>query len=75
MRVETSNGLQDVRKFEASRVVVSDNFGNPIAVCVQLGDNVCWVACHDNPKEFAKLCELAGVGTTTVFQVTPPTTS
>lgn len=63
MRVETHNRLGTPRTINATRVVVYDDHGNPLALAVQL-DNGMYHVCHLKDPEFRTLLDMLGVAST-----------
>jgi len=66
MLVESHNKLANIQKFAATRVVIYDDFNNPIALAVQL-DSGTYVTSTLGQPDFAALLQNCGVQSTTVI--------
>lgn len=68
MRVVLHNGCTAPQQIEATRVVIEDDFGNPIAAAVQVADNTIMVekAGDRSDAEFAAFLQQLGVRKTVI---------
>jgi len=67
MRVQTHNRLSEIHDFKATRVVIYDDAGNPIAVAAQIGPDTCVTSVIGQP-DFQPLLMNLGIHSTTVVQ-------
>lgn len=65
MQVELSDGLKGGMKIPASRVVVYDDFGNPLALAVKV-EGQRYVVSTVTQKNFHKLLKALGVDKTVI---------
>jgi hypothetical protein len=71
MQIVTHNNMQDVKRFEASRVVIYDNARNVIAVAYQASPEITFASTLGQP-DFQQLCEQMGLATTIVADTVKP---
>lgn len=67
MKIQIHNGLRDVQTLPVTRVLVLDDFDNPIAVAVQVESGIILAETAANEAEFRQL--LAGLGINSTFVV------
>lgn len=60
MQVESHNGLREPRSFQATRLVIRDELGNPVVIVAELVGSVITVL-KVRDKGFAELCKLLGI--------------
>ena len=63
--------MSDIRRFDATRVVIYDNARNPIAVVYQASPEVIFASTIGQP-DFHTLCEEMGIATTIVADTVKP---
>lgn len=70
MRVLLHNNLQSPQQLEASRVVITDDFGNPLAAAIQIADNTILVekAGDSTDTEFNSFLRQLGISQTVIVQ-------
>ena len=68
MRIESHNKLSEVMRFDATRVVIYDDVGNPIAVAAQIGTDA-YVTSTVGQPDFEALLRNLGIHSTTVVSV------
>lgn len=72
MRVELHDGLNHAQKLEATRVVVYDDYDNPIAVVIKVeGDR--YVAATAAQKQFPEILKAMGITKTVIVEHLDPT--
>lgn len=71
MIAETHNSFRDPRRIECTRVVVRDNFGNPLAIVVEVDSRTFEVYKYTEP-EFNRVLRNLGIeGVVVVDQIDP----
>jgi len=60
MRLEAHDNLQKPIKREITRVVVYDDYDNPIAIVVKYDHGMCYVG-HVGDKEFNNMLQVLGI--------------
>ncbi len=60
MILEIHNNLKEPQRINCTRIVIRDNFNNPIAVAVEMKPNLITVA-HINDSNFHELLGVLGV--------------
>lgn len=64
---ETHNGLRDAKRTPCTRVVVYDEFNNPLCFVVDAGQGIKYVVKCDDP-DFNRLLQELGIAKTIVVQ-------
>ena len=67
LRVETHRRLSDIRSIDATRVVVYDQFDNPICVVIELGGGITIAETAASPQ-FNEVLRQLGISCTTVIR-------
>ena len=67
MKLKIHRNLRDVVVIEATRVVVEDDLGNPVALALEFGPNQILAVTADDPKFNQVLAEL-GIGKTVLVE-------
>lgn len=71
MRIEAHDRLGKPVKTDVTRVVVYDDFDNPVLLAVKLHDH--WIyAAHVRDPEFNEMLEMLGIHKTVVIDVIDP---
>jgi len=71
MLVELHNSFKNPIRVQATRVVVYDDFGNPVGVFVQTQPGELIAEIADNDTRFPKLLKMLGLPITKVDVVSP----
>lgn len=71
MRIEAHNGLAQVLKADVTRVVVYDDYDNPISVAFKYAQGVCYTG-HIDDEGFNQVLKLLGVDKVTVLTTLNP---
>lgn len=71
MRLEVHDGLKNPQNIMASRVVVYDDYDNPIALVIEV-DNNQYVATTAGQKQFTSILKAMGINQTLVVQKSDP---
>jgi hypothetical protein len=71
MRVEVHDGLKNPQNISATRLVVYDEFDNPIAAIVQIGTGQ-YVATTASQKQFKNVLKALGITKTLVIDHLDP---
>jgi len=72
MRVVLHNKLQKPQKIEATRIVVEDDYGNPIAVLIQIEPNHIMAELADDEDKFNRFLRSVGIDRTLVIDKVSP---
>lgn len=72
MRLHIHKNLREVVEIEATRVVVEDDFGNPIALALEFGPNQIIAVTAEDPK-FNQLLSSLGIDKVVVVHDVPQT--
>ena len=71
MRIEAINGIGQPIKQTVTRLVVYDDFDNPVAVAVKYGDGIMYVG-HIKDKEFEDYLHNLGIHKTLIVDTIKP---
>lgn len=69
MTIELHDALRNPMQLSATRILIRDNFGQPIAVYMEMGPNNILHATAKNKTQFEKLIRELGVHQTAVVTV------
>ena len=67
MKIQIHNNLRDVQTLDVTRVLVLDDFGNPVAVAAQIENGIILAETADREGEFRQLLNGLGISTTFVI--------
>lgn len=66
MKIQIHRNLRDVQTLDVTRVVVLDEYDNPVALAVSLDDGIILAETAGNPVEFNSLLKSIGINKTVV---------
>lgn len=66
MKIEVHNGLTNPQTLNVTRVVVLDQFGNPVVVAVEISDGIILAETAENPGPFNAMLRNLGINKTVV---------
>lgn len=74
MKLKIHKNLREAIEIEATRVLVEDKLGNPIAVALEFAEGAIFAATADNPN-FKQILERMGITKVVVVKDVPTATS
>ncbi len=61
MIIELHDGFKQPQKINCTRILIKDNFGNPVGVAVETGPNLLTIAHVNEEPQFFNLLKVLGV--------------